>query len=41
MKPIISGIMMFIILCCAGSIPACGVIFCVMTIMTTMKIGNR
>ena len=40
MKPIISGIITVIIFCCAGSMPACGVIFCTTSMLTTMIIGR-
>ena len=35
------GIMQFIIFCCAGSIPAWGVMRCVRNILIIMPIGNR
>ena len=40
MKPIISGIITVIMRCWAGSMPACGVIFCTRNMLTTMTIGS-
>src|SRR5213593_2090408 len=40
MKPIIRGIITFIIFCWAGSMLGCGVILCVATMLTTSAIGS-
>ena len=37
---IIRGIITFIIRCCAGSMPACGVMRCVTKLLITIRIGN-
>ncbi len=39
MKPSMTGIMKVIIFCWAGSMPACGVIFCTTSVDRTIRMG--